>query len=196
VNKHGCLAQLRGWAISDILAKIIITERGANMINKLLPVTIVALVLSGGVVLANQMPGHTGHEHTIEASAGSNHADVVKFKACPHCGMDREKFAYSRMLITYSDGSSVGVCSLHCAVTELKANKVKSVKVVEVADVNTKILVDAEKAIWVLGGSRRGVMTRLAKWAFAKKDDAQTFIKKNGGRLATYKEAVALAEKD
>jgi len=164
--------------------------------NNVLLVTIVALVLSRGVALANQMPGHTGHGHTIEASAGSNHADVVKFKSCPHCGMDREKFSYSRMLITYSDGSSVGVCSLHCAVTELKANKVKSVKVVEAADVNTKILVDAEKAIWVLGGSRRGVMSRLAKWAFAKKDDAEAFVKKNGGRVATYKEAFALAEKD
>jgi nitrous oxide reductase accessory protein NosL len=110
--------------------------------------------------------------------------------------MDREKFAHSRMLITYTAGSSVGVCSIHCAATELKAGKGKTVRVVEVADLNSKKLVDAEKAIWVIGGSRKGVMTRTPKWAFAKKDDAAAFVSKNGGKMATYKEALTLAEKE
>lgn len=157
---------------------------------------VAALILSGGTVVADQIPAHTGHEHTAEAAAGSSHADVEKHRACPHCGMDRDKFAHSRMLITYSDGSSVGVCSLHCVATELKAGKGNTIKAVEVADLNSKKLVDAEKAAWVIGGSKRGVMTLTAKWAFAKKDDAATFIRKNGGKLATYKEALALAEKE
>lgn len=167
------------------------------MIKQFLPLSVVvALILTGGTALANQIPAHVGHEHTTEAASGSSHADVVKYKACQHCGMDREKFAHSRMLISYSDGSSIGVCSIHCSVTELKANKDKKVKAVEAADFNTKKLVDAEKATWVIGGNIKGVMTRVAKWAFAKKDDAAAFIQKNGGKPATYKEALALAEKD
>ena len=159
--------------------------------------TTVSVTLSGGAALAEHKPGHMeGHQHGASAAAESSHPDVKMYKACPHCGMDREKFAHSRMLITYTDGTSAGTCSLHCAVTELKANKVKTVKTVEAADLNSKKLIDVEKATWVVGGSRSGVMTRTPKWAFAKKDDAAAFIKKNGGRLASYKEALELAEKD
>jgi len=155
------------------------------------------LTLSGGAAQAENKPGHMeGHQHGAGGAAEFLHADVKMHQDCAHCGMDREKFAHSRMLITYSDGSSVGVCSIHCTVTELKAGKGKTVKVVEVADLNGKKLVDAEKAAWVIGGSRKGVMTQTPKWAFAKKDDAAAFVSKNGGKLATYKEALTLAEKE
>lgn len=157
----------------------------------------VSMILSGGAVLAESKSGHMeGHQNGAGISAESIHADVKMHQACPHCGMDREKFAHSRMLITYTDGSSVGMCSIHCVVIELKANKTRTVKMVEVADLNSKKLVDAEKATWVIGGSRKGVMTRTPKWAFAKKDDAVAFVNKNGGKLATYKEALTLAEKE
>jgi len=157
---------------------------------------VAALILAVGTAMAAQMPEHTGHSYVGDAVSGSSHSDVEKQNACPHCGMDREKFAHSRVLVTYSDGSSAGLCSIHCLVTELKGNKGKPVKVVEVADFNTKKLLVAEKATWVIGGSKKGVMTRVAKWAFAKKDDAAAFVLKNGGTLATYKEALASAEKD
>ena len=164
------------------------------MIRKFLSFFVVtALILTCSSAPAEHLPGHL---QTKEVASGPNYPDVIKHKACPHCGMDREKFAYSRMLVTYSDGSSAGLCSLHCAATELKANKGKAVKAVKVADVNTQKLVDTEKAAWVIGGSRKGVMTMVAKWAFAKKDDAAAFIRKNGGKLAVYKEALALAEKE
>jgi copper chaperone NosL len=157
----------------------------------------VSLTLGGGAALAEHKPGQMeGHQHGAAATAESVNADVKAHQACAHCGMDREKFAHSRMLITYADGSSAGVCSIHCTATELKASKGKKVKAVEVADLNSKKLISAEKATWVIGGSRNGVMTRTPKWAFAKKDDAAAFISKNGGKLATYKEALTLAEKE
>lgn len=157
---------------------------------------VVIMVLGAGAAAAEHMPGHSGRDNTQESGGAAGNADIAKHKGCPHCGMDREKFAHSRMLITYADGVSVGVCSLHCAATEMKAAKGKSIKSVEVGDLNSKKLVDAEKAAWVIGGSRRGVMSRTAKWAFAKKDDADAFIRKNGGKPATYKEALALAGQD
>lgn len=155
----------------------------------------VSLTLGGGSVLAEQKPGHMGgHQHP--GGTESIHADVKAHQACPHCGMDREKFAHSRMFVTYADGSSAGLCSIHCAAIELKSGHGKTVKGVKVADLDSKKLVDAEKAAWVIGGSRKGVMTRNPKWAFAAKDDASAFVSKNGGKLATYKEALTLAEKE
>ncbi|MBI5101227.1 MAG: nitrous oxide reductase accessory protein NosL [Nitrospirae bacterium] len=114
-------------------------------------------------------------------------------KACKQCGMDRTVFAQSRMLITYSDGSEVGVCSIHCAAVELKQNSGKQVRSVMVADYASKRLIEAKTATWVLGGKRDGVMSPVAKWAFAKEKDAQAFIGENGGRLATYDDAMKAA---
>ena len=38
-------------------------------------------------------------------------------------------------------------------------------------------------------------MTPVAKWAFANKKDADAFIKANGGKPATFDEALKAAEK-
>jgi nitrous oxide reductase accessory protein NosL len=116
--------------------------------------------------------------------------------ACVHCGMDRTKFAHSRMIVTYTDNSSAGTCSLNCVVTDLSKNKGKTVKSFQVADFNTKQLTDAKSAAWVIGGSKKGVMTPVAKWAFADKKDADAFIKANGGKPATFDEALKAAEKE
>lgn len=157
----------------------------------------VSLTLGTGAALAEHKPGQAEeHLHNAGTAAESAYVDVIKHRACAHCGMDREKFSHSRMLVTYTDGTSAGVCSIHCAVTKLKASTSKAVKSVEVADLNNRKLVDVEKAAWVIGGSMKGVMTKTAKWAFAKKDDADAFVKKHGGKPATYIEAHALAEKD
>jgi len=110
--------------------------------------------------------------------------------------MDRNYFSHSRMLITYGDGSTVGTCSIHCMVTEIKAARGKSLKSLQVGDYATKSLIDAEKAVWVIGGDKHGVMTRTPKWAFATMDSATEFINKHGGTLATFIEALAAAEKE
>jgi len=54
------------------------------------------------------------------------------------------------------------------------------------------ILLDAEKAVWVLGGDKMGVMSIRGKWAFREQRDAEQFIRKHGGALASY-EAVMKA---
>lgn len=115
--------------------------------------------------------------------------------SCKHCGMDRAKFAQSRMVVTYKDGSSTGTCSLNCVVTDLNESK-KEVKSFQVADYNTKKLIVAKTATWVIGGSKKGVMTPVAKWAFAEKASAEAFIKSNGGKLATFDDALKTTEKE
>ena len=122
--------------------------------------------------------------------------DVKDIPSCKYCGMNREMFAHSRMLTEYSDGSKEGMCSLHCAAVDLALNLDKTPKAIQVGDYGTKALINAETAFWVIGGSKPGVMTKNAKWAFANKADAEKFRQENGGRLATFDEALEAAYKD
>jgi nitrous oxide reductase accessory protein NosL len=116
--------------------------------------------------------------------------------ACVHCGMNRTTFAYSRMLITYADGASSGTCSLHCIATDLQHAKGKTAKSIQVADYNSKALIDAKTAVWVIGGKKQGIMTPVAKWAFADKGSAEKFVKEYGGNLADFTSALKEAEKE
>ncbi len=122
--------------------------------------------------------------------------DIQEHPNCKYCGMDRAKFAHSRMLVTYEDGTSVGVCSIHCAALDLALNMDKFPATIFVGDYLTKKQIDAEKASWVLGGKVMGVMTKNAKWAFANKADAERFIQENGGTLITFDEALTASYKD
>lgn len=130
------------------------------------------------------------------ASAAEHGQDISAHKSCQYCGMDREKFAHSRMLIEFDDGSTVATCSLHCTAVDLANNIDKTPTAIKVADFGSKELIDAENAVWVIGGSKQGVMTRTAKWAFASKDKAAAFIKENGGKLAIFDEAIKTAYED
>jgi len=122
--------------------------------------------------------------------------DVGKHKSCPHCGMDRGQFAHSRMLVAYDDGTEVGACSLHCAAIDLAINIDKTPKMIYVGDYNTKKLIDAEQAFWVIGGNKPGVMTKRAKWAFETKADAEAFTKKEGGVMASFDDAIKASYED
>jgi nitrous oxide reductase accessory protein NosL len=122
--------------------------------------------------------------------------DVKEMPACKYCGMSRETFAHSRMLIEYEDGSTVAVCSLHCASVDLALNLDKAPKAIRVADYNTKDLINAEAATWIIGGKKPGVMTRNAKWAFVKKEDAEKFRLENGGLIVGFDDALETAYKD
>jgi nitrous oxide reductase accessory protein NosL len=122
--------------------------------------------------------------------------DIQEHKNCKFCGMDREKFAHSRMLTEYDDGSSFGSCSIHCTAIDSAQTLDKQLKAIMVGDYNQKNLIDAEKAYWVIGGKKPGVMTKTAKWAFADKKDAEAFIKENEGKLANFEDAMKAAYED
>lgn len=124
------------------------------------------------------------------------HEDVLKQKSCPLCGMDRGMFAHSRMVIEYDDGSSFGACSLHCAAVELAVKIDKTPKRILVADYGTHRLIDAESAHWTIGGTKNGVMTKRAKWAFLTREDADKFIAANGGALTGFEQAMKSSYED
>jgi nitrous oxide reductase accessory protein NosL len=130
----------------------------------------------------------------VMASAFAGAMDTAEGqKKCKICGMDRAVFARSRMLIVYADEARVGVCSLHCAVADQQHNRVTQVGSLMVADYFTKELIDAKKAIWVVGGKKKGVMTALAKWAFSREEGARMFMKGNGGIVKSFEQAMNIA---
>jgi nitrous oxide reductase accessory protein NosL len=110
--------------------------------------------------------------------------------------MDRTVFDQSRMLIVYADGTTVGLCSIHCAAADMKQNKDKQVRSLMVADYTTKDLTDARTATWVMGGGKQGVMTSVAKWAFAKEEAARKFVQENGGKVVPFDQAMKAAEEE
>lgn len=116
--------------------------------------------------------------------------------SCKYCGMDRTKFAHSRMLITYQDDSTSGTCSLHCAAVELASNIDKMPKSIMVGDYNSRKLIDAETAYWVIGGDKMGVMSTRAKWAFSSRADAEAYLKAHHGTLGNFDDAIKAAYED
>lgn len=123
-------------------------------------------------------------------------SDLERHPACMYCGMNRAQFAHSRMLVTYEDGTEAALCSLHCAAIELVVHVDKTPTLVQVGDYDSKKLIAAEQAAWVLGGDAPGVMTKRGKWAFESKAGAERFVQRQGGRLATYVEMLKAACED
>jgi len=122
--------------------------------------------------------------------------DIQSSPSCKYCGMDRQQYAHSRVFIEHTDGTSIGLCSVHCAAVELALQIDKTPKSIRVGDYGSKALIDADQAFWVLGGSKMGVMTRQAKWAFEKKEDAEQFVKENGGTIAGFDQAMKASYED
>lgn len=122
--------------------------------------------------------------------------DIDELRGCCQCGMDRKAYGFSRMLIRYADGSTSGLCSLHCAVLDMQQHRHTTASSILVADRDSHELIAAETAHWVLGGSKRGVMTALAKWAFARPAAAERFVADYGGRLSSWQAALEAARLD
>lgn len=135
------------------------------------------------------------HDRAV-AEVGVGEADYRLYPACPLCGMSREKFAHSRMLVQYDDGSVYAACSLHCVAIDLAVNLDKAPLKIMVGDYATRQLLDAEKAVWVVGGGKPGVMTARAKWAFADDKAAREYMQGNGGQMATFDEAIKASFED
>ena len=110
--------------------------------------------------------------------------------ACHYCGMKKAMFGHSWVIVEHDDGSVVGVCSVHCAATDMALNIDKPAKKIMVGDYNSKKQIDADTAYWVIGGKKMGVMTTHAKWAFESKESADGFMKQHGGRPAIFEEVM------
>ena len=115
---------------------------------------------------------------------------------CKYCGMIPDYFTWSRVILEYEDGTKVVTCSLRCACLELTSNMGVGLSRILVGDYQTKDLIDAETAVWLVGGDKHGVMAKTGKWAFAKKEDAENFRLEHGGVVCGFGDALDAAYKD
>jgi len=145
--------------------------------------------LTIGVVAAFVLAGFSMIPRAFTVGEVFAQDDIAKHASCPYCGMDRAKFAHARIYMEYDDGSTVGTCSLHCAAIDMALNIDKTPKAIMVGDYDSS-------AYWVIGGKKMGVMTARAKWAFEKKAGADLFINGQGGRPATFDDAISAAFED
>ncbi|MHC1743438.1 MAG: nitrous oxide reductase accessory protein NosL [Syntrophobacteraceae bacterium] len=130
------------------------------------------------------------------SAAGDEARDILDLPDCEYCGMHRQAHAHSRMLVVYADGTAFGACSIYCAALNLVIQIERKLEAVWVADYDSKVLVRAEGAYWVIGGAKPGVMTSRAKWAFKDQKGAKRFISENGGSLATFDDAMRATFED
>ena len=118
------------------------------------------------------------------------------YDSCVYCGMNLNTFSHSRMVVEYVDGGKVETCSLHCLALEFANAIDRTPQQILVGDYNTKNLIAAEQAVWVVGGDRPGVMTRNPKWAFSDRVSADEFVTHHGGQISSFKEAIEMAYVD
>ena len=125
-------------------------------------------------------------------SKGVQNATVSKENqsTCKYCGMNCQQYAKSRMLVEYDGHPPQATCSLHCAAVELAFATNRRLKSIQVGDFVTTEMINAEKAHWVIGGSKPGVMTKTGTWAFNQRKDAETFVQENGGKIGDFAEAL------
>jgi len=83
--------------------------------------------------------------------------DIKKYPSCKYCGMNREQFAHSRMLVEYDDGSSVATCSIHCLAVDLALNIDKTPKSIQVGDYGTKVSSMVRRLSGSLAATRWGL---------------------------------------
>ena len=116
---------------------------------------------------------------------------------CPVCGMHLGMFYKTSHAAEFKNGHIKQYCSIHCLVNDLEKHGHKNdVKAIRVVDVNSLKFIDARKAIYVVGSKIKGTMTMNSKYAFSNPADAKAFAEKNGGKVSTFDQAYAAAEKD
>jgi len=120
--------------------------------------------------------------------------ELKKYPKCPYCGMDRTQYSYSRHLVQYEDNLVDGTCSIHCLAISLSLNLDRGPKTIYAADfgaaAEVKPLVPVDKATYVIGSKLKGTMTANSKVAFAEKAQAEAAMAKEGGKLASFDEAL------
>lgn len=104
---------------------------------------------------------------------------------CSLCGMRVDEAKKQYFVITTKDGKTQKACNQGCAVTFMENIK-DTVKSVEAIDYNTGKPMDAKSAFYVKGSKVRPVMGGESVVSFSKKEDAEKFMKENGGRIMSY----------
>lgn len=113
--------------------------------------------------------------------------------SCPRCGMDLVKY-YKTNHAASLDEKVYQYCSIHCLQDHLYDGV--SLKNPQVVDINSLKFIGVDKAYYVVGSNVKGTMSRISKYAFSSKEEAEIFQKKYGGEVMDFYKALEVATKD
>ena len=116
-------------------------------------------------------------------------------KSCVICGMNLQTFFKTNHAAETKKGTKKQYCSIHCVVHDNEINKTDLVNL-KVVDTNSLKFISADKAFYVVGSSKPATMSRVSKYAFAKKSKAKAFAKKYGGKVMNLHDTYTEAMKD
>ena len=116
--------------------------------------------------------------------------ELAKYPKCPYCGMDRKQFHRTRQLVWYGDDRVDATCSVHCTALSLSVNMDLMPKALYAADAGAKDevvpLVDADKAVYLVGSKLPPVMSRTSKYAYASREAAEAVKAEQGGEVTDF----------
>jgi nitrous oxide reductase accessory protein NosL len=114
---------------------------------------------------------------------------------CVICGMDLPTFYRTNHAAATKEKKPRQYCSLHCLVHDNEINKTDLYDV-KVVDVTTLKFIPAQSAFYVVGSHREATMSNFSKYAFAKRKDADLFVKEYGGYVMNFYDAYTIAMQD
>jgi len=113
---------------------------------------------------------------------------IMGTSSCPVCGMHIKKFYKTSHAVVYTNGKKEHFCSITCLAKNMK--KRKDIKTIYVVDALTNKLINAKKAIYVIGSKVPSTMGNSSRLAFASKSNAMAFQKKYGGKISNFSTAL------
>ena len=113
-------------------------------------------------------------------------------KWCPVCGMNLKMFYKTSHTSKLKDGTPRQYCSMRCLAVDNHEHNI-SLDDIQVVDVDSGKLIDANKAFYVVDSNIKGTMAKISKLAFATENEAKIFAKEHGGEVTDFKTAFAKA---
>jgi hypothetical protein len=123
-------------------------------------------------------------------SVGVWAGDGVERESCKVCGMYIDSFQDTAAAVEYKDGRKLATCGVACLVRLVNdEGGPDAFTAIMVRDWNTKRLVSASEAVYVIGSKIiPDMIPNLI--AFASKEDAEAFKEKQGGELINFTQAL------
>ena len=119
-------------------------------------------------------------------SAWVSAEETHKRESCRVCGMYIDQYQKSAAELVFKDGHKESTCGVACMLREVEdAGGISAFKSVKVHDWVTGNLVDAETATYVLGSNV--IPDMVPNYiAFAKREEAEAFVAKEGGEVIDF----------
>ncbi|SHO80318.1 hypothetical protein MNB_SV-15-644 [hydrothermal vent metagenome] len=111
---------------------------------------------------------------------------------CPICGMTLKMFYKTNYSAVDEHNNTKQFCSIHCLADAIINNNAK-LSDIKVVDTISLKFIDAKKAFFVVGSTKKGTMSMVSKYAFKFNEDAQKFAKEFGGDVVKFDIAYKIA---